>query len=113
MEIISSIFIPTSDGLKRIEINEIIYLESDSNYTKINLLNSTEVVPRPLKVFEAQLNRNFFRIHHSFIINMNHLKAVIKGKPYRVKLEGNCIVPIADSKKDSFHEYLKRFAYIL
>ena len=113
MEKQNSIFIPTNDGMKKIEIDEIIYLESDSNYTNINLLNSTEVVPRPLKVFEAQLNGNFFRIHHSFIINMNHLKAVIKGKPYRVKLAGNIIIPIADSKKDIFHEYLKSYAYIL
>lgn len=106
------IFIPTITGFNCFNIDEIIFLESKSNYTKIIFINKSELVSIPLKRFEDKLDNNFFRIHNSYIININFLKGIIKGKTNKVKLTGNFILPISNSKKKYFYEYLKKMVKI-
>jgi len=90
MEKLNCIFIPTSDGMKRIEIDEIIYLAAENSYTKIFMTNDKcEKVANSLKIFEETLGNSFFRIHNSYLINGKHIEAILKTKPKKIAMKGN------------------------
>lgn len=100
----SKINLPTLQGFKRVNINEIIRCEADSNYTFIYLLDKTKVVvSKTLHDFEKNLsNYNFFRIHHKHLINLEHLKEYIKGKGGQVVMADNSVLDVSTRRKNDF-----------
>lgn len=96
--------LPTVQGFKCININEIIRCEADSNYTFIHLSDQTKlIVSRTLYDFEKYLcNYNFFRIHHKHLINLGHLKEYIKGKGGQVIMDDNSVLNVSARKKNNF-----------
>ena len=114
MEKLNSMFIPTNDGMKKIEIDEIIYLESDNSHTNIFMINDNcEKVANPLKMFEETLGISFFRIHNSYLINGKHIEAILKTKPKKIALKGNIQLPISKTYNITFMENLKKYAIVI
>ncbi|WP_294224302.1 LytTR family DNA-binding domain-containing protein [uncultured Chryseobacterium sp.] len=100
----SKINLPTLQGFKRVNIDEIIRCEADSNYTSIYLLDKTKVmVSKTLHDFEKNLSGyNFFRIHHKHLINLEHLKEYIKGKGGQVVMTDNSVLDVSIRRKNEF-----------
>ncbi|MCW3161108.1 LytR/AlgR family response regulator transcription factor [Chryseobacterium oryctis] len=100
----NKINIPTIQGFKRINIDEIIRCEADSNYTFIHLLDKTKVlVCKTLQEFENYFSEhNFFRVHHKHLINLDHLREYIKGKGGQVIMTDNSVVDVSVRKKNDF-----------
>lgn len=100
----SKINLPTLQGFKRVNIDEIIRCEADSNYTFIYLADKTKViVSKTLYDFEKYLSDyNFFRIHHKHLINLEHLKEYIKGKGGQVVMADNSVLDVSVRKKNDF-----------
>lgn len=67
--------IPQSDGLRFIDVDEIIYCEANNTRTILHLFNKEKIhTPRVLKQIEEQLKPfNFLRIQRSFLINKDYL----------------------------------------
>ncbi|MBK8965991.1 MAG: LytTR family DNA-binding domain-containing protein [Saprospiraceae bacterium] len=103
--------ISSQDGLQMIDTNEIVHCESESNYTKIYLRNNQKIlVSRTLKDLEELLdNEQFFRLHHSHLVNLRSVRRYLRGEGGEVVLENGANVPVARSKKE---EFLRRFARI-
>jgi len=103
------ILINSRSGIESIEINEIVSLESQSNYTKIYLSDSRSLLTsKTLKEFESQLcnpESGFMRVHHSFIVNLNKVSKYLKTSDNIVMLDDQQI-PVAKSKKDNFFKWL-------
>lgn len=100
----SRIAIPSQEGLQFVQLNDIIYLEADSNYTSIYLLGGARiVVSKTLKDFEELLLPTIFiRIHHSYIINKNHVRKYLKGEGGQVLMSNGKALDVARRKKDEF-----------
>ncbi|GEN74828.1 LytR/AlgR family response regulator transcription factor [Chryseobacterium hagamense] len=100
----SKINLPTLQGFRRVNINEIIRCEADSNYTFIYMLDKTKVMfSRTLHDFEKNLSHyNFFRIHHKHLINLEHLKEYIKGKGGQVVMADNSVLDVSIRRKNEF-----------
>lgn len=96
--------IPTLEGLFFYDINEVVHLEANSNYTNIYFSNKTKIVAsKTLKEFEELLPEDlFFRSHHSHIINLNYVKRYIKGDGGQIELRDGDFVDVARRKKDEF-----------
>lgn len=71
----SKISIHHSKGIKIVEDDSIIYLQADSNCTKIFFSDGSSYLDtRTLKSYEKLLDSTkFFRVHKSNIINLNYL----------------------------------------
>lgn len=111
----NKITIATAEGLKIIAVDDIVYLRASSYYTIINLVDKTTIVAsRVLKDFEDILDDNeFFRIHRSTIINLNHLKECInKDVGYAVLKSGEKL-EISRRRKEHFFEKIKQFTFTL
>jgi two-component system LytT family response regulator len=98
------IAIPSLEGLQFIEITDIIYLEDESNYSFIYLQNATRItVSKTLKDFEELLpSHTFVRIHHSYIINKNHVRKYLKGEGGQVLMSNGKLLDVARRKKEDF-----------
>lgn len=86
---------------------DIVYCESDGNYATIYLENKEKiVVTQKLKFMEDKLSDSyFFRIHNSYLINLNKVKEFHKTDEY-VVLSNNIKIPVSRNKKAEFLDKL-------
>lgn len=98
------IAIPSQEGLQFVEMADIIYLEAESNYCSIHLqLSGRILVSKTLKDFEEILPDSvFIRIHHSFIININHVHKYLRGEGGQVIMTNGKTLDISRRKKEEF-----------
>lgn len=97
---IDKITISTKDGYVFIQINEIIYCESQSNYTIFYLKDNRRIVAsKTLKEFENLLLIHLFiRIHKSYLINIKSIFKINKGNDYSIELHNGEVLPISRAK---------------
>lgn len=96
--------LPTPDGFRFEDINNIQYLEAQGAYTNVFIKgNIKELVSKNLKEFEDILPPSYFcRVHHSHIININFVKKYYKGRGGYVEMEDGNTIEISVRKKDDF-----------
>jgi two-component system LytT family response regulator len=72
----SKIALPHLGGISFIEVNDIVSLQADSNYTIIHKKDMQKtVISKTLKDFEDLLDPSkFARIHKSYIVNLEYIK---------------------------------------
>jgi two-component system, LytTR family, response regulator len=100
--------VPDVEGLVFVHLDEIVRCESDSNYTYIHLINKKKITAsRTLREFEELFSEeNFFRVHRSHLINLEHLKKYIKGEGGFAVMADDSKVEISRRKKPEFMEVL-------
>ncbi len=105
----SILALPTTDGLVFIQDTDIIVCQSDSNYTHLVMLNNRKfLVSRTLNDIEEMLSEDVFcRVHHSFIVNLKHVRRYFKGKGGYLEMSDGSTVEVSSRKK---HDFLARFA---
>jgi two-component system LytT family response regulator len=98
--------IPIAEGLIFIKANDILYCKASGNYTEIYMIDGKKhLVSRQLKEYEDILNtRDFFRIHHSFLINLNCIKSYVRGEGGYVVMSDNSTIDVSRRKKEAFME---------
>ena len=98
------IVLPCVDGFEVANLQEIIRLESDRNYTRIYKSNGQEcVVSRTLKEFEELLSPyGFFRVHNSHVIHLKYVKKYLRGQGGEVVMSDDSVVPVSRARKDEF-----------
>lgn len=105
----SKIIINSKSGIESVNVSEIVYLESKSNYTHIHLQDSkTILTSKTLKEFEDQLcvsGFDFMRVHNSFVINLTKVARYVKSDEC-VILAGDLKIPLSKSKRDAFYAWL-------
>ena len=96
--------LPTSDGLIFVQIENIIYCEASSNYTQIFTQDGKKhLVSRTLKEYEDLLtDQNFFRIHNSYLINLNLIKKYVRGEGGYVVMTNDVSLDVSKRKKEAF-----------
>jgi two-component system LytT family response regulator len=98
------IALPSSDGLIFLVVADVVHCESDSNYTTLFLKSKEKImITKTLKEVENLLDgSDFFRIHNSHLININHIKKYIRGNAGYVIMSDGSHLNIARNKKDDF-----------
>ncbi len=95
------------DLIHVVDLQDIYYAQADNNYTHFFCNGDKKVlVSKSLKTFEEQLSKQqFFRCHHSYLINLNKIKALHKSAD-AVILEDDSTIPVASRKKKLLQELL-------
>ncbi len=88
--------------------NEIIFLKAESNYTTIFLTNNRKVtLCKTLKEVEKSFSQpTFFRIHKSYLINLNHVQEYMKCEGGSVLMSNGKYTGISRSKKNLFFDLM-------
>jgi two-component system, LytTR family, response regulator len=105
----SRLALPASDGLVFVSIDEILYCEATGNYTNIHMIDSRKfLVSRTLKEYADLLeDQDFFRIHNSYVINLNSIKKYIRGEGGQVVMSNDKALDVSKAKKKSFLDKIK------
>jgi two-component system, LytTR family, response regulator len=100
----SKIALPAADGLVFVKMNDILYCEASSNYTIFYTAeNKQYIVCRTLKEYEELLSEyNFFRIHHSYLVNLKAIRKYVKGDGGYVVLSNNVSLDVSKRKRADF-----------
>jgi len=100
-------FIFVKDGTKLVKINwdDILYIEGLKDYVTIHTRQQKVVSLQRLKTLEEQLpSDKFIRIHNSYIVSLSAIDSVHRGD---VQI-GNALLPISDSYKKSFKDFIEK-----
>jgi two-component system LytT family response regulator len=100
--------IHTLEGIEFIEVPDIVYGEAKGNYTELWMKNGVKITTsKKLKDIEESLPRQmFFRIHHSYIVNLQYVKKYHKGRGGYLVLHDGQSLPVSSAKKDDFMNWL-------
>lgn len=101
--------ITSTDKIDLIKINDILYCKADGKYTQFILENKKEVLSsKNLGVYQdALLQHHFFRIHHSYIINVKKIVKITKKSGLYCELSHGVLIPVAKRRQEAFLKYLK------
>lgn len=106
-EEIQSIFVKSDYKLVQIELNKILYIEGLKDYIKIYEEDS----PKPIlslmsmKAMEDLLpSSRFMRVHRSYIVQKDKIRIIDRGRI----VFGKNYIPVSDSYKQSFQDFLDR-----
>ncbi len=104
------IVLKTMERIYSVDLDDIIRFESDGGYTKVYLVDGKRImVSKTMKEFDDLLmDTGFLRVHHSHLINMNHLFCFEKAEGH-VVMKDDSIVPVSNRKKDHLMELLNMF----
>lgn len=96
--------LPTTDGLVFVKMQDILYCEASSNYTEITVTDGKKyIVSRTLKEYEDMLGEhNFYRIHNSYLINLNAIKKYVRGEGGYVIMSNDKSLDVSKRKKEGF-----------
>jgi len=106
---LNKLTLTTQQGMVFVHIDQIVHLESDGSYTSFHLLNNDRhVISHPLKAFEDILPADdFFKLHQSHLINLAHVKAVLREDGGYALMEDGSKLPIARRRREAFMEVLR------
>ncbi len=109
----SKVALPTLNGYQMENINNIIYCEADQNYTKIHTANNQIIlVSKTLKIIEDILPPEiFFRIHKTYLVNLNYIKKYFKTDGHRIILENGKELYVANRRTEDFVKALTQKSY--
>ncbi len=101
------LFLKSDYKIKRINFNDILYIEGLKDYVKVYTYND----PKPvlsltsLKTLEAKLPESkFMRVHRSFIVNLDRIATIERSRI----VFGKAYIPVSEQYKDKFQEYLNK-----
>ena len=103
--------LPILNGLQFVTISSIIYCEADEDYTYVYMNDGSKItVSKSIKEFEdLLLEYDFFRIHHSFLINRHYIKRYIKGEGGTILTEQGVELSVSRRRKTEFLAWLSNF----
>lgn len=99
------IIVKSEYKLIQIAVSNILYREGLKDYVKIYLedSNSSIMSLMSLKTLEASLPQDrFMRVHRSFIVQTSKIKVIERNRI----VFGKQYIPISDTYKDAFNEYV-------
>lgn len=104
--LLGKIALPHANGLTIVDTNQILYAESDSNYTNFVLENGEKyLISKTLGDVQEMLEtRNFLRIHRQYVVNLDHIKRMVRGEGTYVVLTNGASIPVARQHKERLFE---------
>lgn len=105
---LKKLVIPHQSGITFLEENNIICLEANRNYTEIHTRNGKKMmVAKTLGDFEEMLTSNtFFRVHRSFIINLQALEQWVSKEGGYLLMSNQLRVPLARNRREQFFKVI-------
>ncbi|MBE7629797.1 LytR/AlgR family response regulator transcription factor [Tenacibaculum piscium] len=95
------IAVHTDGCLTFIEVQKIIYAETDGSYTRLTIENQKDIfLSKNLKDVTSMLDTKlFYRTHNSYVVNLQKIKKFFKTEAYLI-MDNNKKIPVARHKKN-------------
>lgn len=102
------IAISTLEHVYLVHVDNILYCLAEGGYTRFILKNLTEhLSSKGIGAYEEILSSSpFFRIHHKYLVNVNHINFIDKKNGYYCCLKNGQKLPIAKRRQEDFNHFL-------
>lgn len=106
----NKIAIVTNDKVSYLKLSEIIRLEGEGNYVRfITTNNENYFIAKRIIEFQNILTfPPFFRIHNSYLINVDYVKSLL-SKELGIIMTDNTLIPISRKKKEEFYHIMENY----
>ncbi|MCF8363159.1 MAG: LytTR family DNA-binding domain-containing protein [Prolixibacteraceae bacterium] len=103
------IVLKTTEAINIVDVGDITHCRSESNYTTFYMANGKKImVSKVLKEYEDLLSEyGFFRPHHSFLVNLNHVTKLDKTDGGFLILKDGSEVPVSLRRKKRLIQVLE------
>jgi DNA-binding LytR/AlgR family response regulator len=101
------LFLKSDYKIKRINFNDILYIEGLKDYVKVYTQSSALPVLSliTLKLLESKLPESrFMRVHRSFIVNLERIDTIERSRI----VFGKTYIPVSEQYKEKFQEFLDK-----
>ncbi len=101
------LFLKSEYKIKRINFNDILYIEGLKDYIKVYVQNELRPILslNSLKTLETKLPANrFMRVHRSFIVNLEKIDTIERSRI----VFGKVYIPVSDQYKEKFQKFLDK-----
>jgi two-component system LytT family response regulator len=108
---VQRIALTANDGMIFVSTEEILYCQAESNYTSVVLKGGKKIlVSKVLKDIDETLSgSDFFRIHNSYLINLNHIAKFVRGEGGYVIMDDGASIGISRSRRQEFMDQFSKF----
>ncbi|MDD4746160.1 MAG: LytTR family DNA-binding domain-containing protein, partial [Salinivirgaceae bacterium] len=102
------IILRTQVSIFLIDIQDIMYCESDNSYTTFFLVGGRKiVVSKGIKEYEQMLSvYHFFRSHQRYLVNLNHMIRFDKADGGAIILRSEVSIPVSTRRKQALLDVL-------
>lgn len=85
------------------EQEDILYIQAANTYVTVYTTEgNTLTISQPIKYYDELLGQGvFFRCHRSYLINLKHVKEIIKTDKPRILMANDITIPLASSTKST------------
>ncbi len=98
------LFIKDNKSIKKLDVNEVLYMEAKGDYVRIHVPGNSYVIHGSLKGVEEKFPPGrFLRVHRSYIVALNKIDYIED----RVVYIHDIAIPISESYKDILLQNLK------
>jgi two-component system LytT family response regulator len=107
---VRKIVLKTTEAISIVDICDIVYCKSDSNYTTFYLKSGEKImISRGMKEYDDLLSEyGFFRPHHSYLVNLQYISKLDKSDGGFLILKNNSEIPVSSRRKKRLIEVLEQ-----
>lgn len=99
----NSVFVRSGNDIVQVDLDEVRYVKSESNYVRY-VLDGKEVVSlMNMKDLELKLPKSFVRVHRSFIVNLRHIEKLDTSD---IKV-GRELIPVSETYRPQLLKQLE------
>lgn len=106
---VDKLVVPEPSGFTVVNVNDILYLQSEKSYTDIILQNEGRITSsKPIRHYEELLPKaSFYRISQSFIVKLEAIKRYRKGEGGVIELTNGFEIDVPRRKKQEFLKFFQ------
>lgn len=107
---VKKIAFPTFEGIEFVSLKDINYCKSDNNYTYVYMLDGSHLlISKTLRhVEEILCDYQFFRVHNTYIVNLDYIKKFVKGDGGYLLMQDGQHISVSRSKKSELMKLFER-----
>jgi len=108
---VQRIALTANDGMIFVSTEDILYCQAESNYTSVVLKGGKKIlISKVLKdIDETLAGGDFFRVHNSYLINLNHISKFVRGEGGYVIMDDGANIGISRSRRQEFMDQFSKF----
>ncbi|AWA29914.1 DNA-binding response regulator [Flavobacterium magnum] len=97
------------DKIELLRMSDILFCKSEGKYTVFHLADGRKIMSsRNLGEYSKILDYNFFfRVHHSYVVNLLHIRQIVKKDGYFCEFANGITVPVATRRQEEFQRFMK------
>lgn len=100
------VLVADRDGSVKLPLADIVYIEAENVHIAVHTLQDVYRMRMALGKFSEQLDETFFKVHRSFVVNLNHIRKISR---LDITVTGGGLIPMSRGMYGKVYAALARY----